>query len=876
MSEGGAFAPELVCPDPLLQPGAVGISSVEVDEADSPPRLVVTLVPEDAVARAPWLLERRSYALTGGARLHPHVVGVEATDRVDRVAVVLDAVGDFSVYTLSLLGTGADPFYSSYRLRFRLACEDPFDCRRPTEQAPPPPEEDVAIDYLAKDYASFRQALLDFLAARFPVWTERSEADVGIALLELLAATGDSLSYLQDAVANEAFVRTARQRRSVQNHLGLLGYELDEGASAHAWLQFRVAQQHLLPAGFAVSTVSPAREGAVVFETAAPRALFPEQNELLLYDWGNPECCLPRTATSATLRGSVTSLLAGDHLVLADRASGVRDVVRLVAAPHEVPADPASASEAPPLTVVRWSPRTPLRHDYCAATTAVGGNVVLATHGRTVSEEHAVERGRQVAEAEEAFVAPHTGPAGTTFFVSALGFAPGEPVELTIRAPDETFSRRTLAAGAAGAIRDEPVPIPATAPAGAWSVTFAGADPAHRPFARWIVGDEASARRVRGPRLRVGLGEGPLAHVDTWVEDLERPLGARTDGELAYARRSTPQVGIAVDGRRWRLLPTLLESGPADEVFRVETDNDGYATLVFGRGGDDDPGETAFGRRPPAESTILATYRVGGGTAGNVGRDTVTRPDPDKIDPAWFLAVTNPLAAEGGRDPESSERARLVGLPSVHERIVAVTPDDYEEAARDFVDELGRRLVSRSGADFRWTGSWLTVALAVDPAGTDRLGPELARSLLAYLDRRRLAGYDVQLRPPLYVPLELRLRLCVARGFAPWEVERAVRLALTGTAPAGARPGFFDPDNFSFGQPLAVSRLFEAVMAVPGVESATVERLAPLHDPDPAATTENARREGFLPAGSDQILQLADDPNFPERGRLVLTTLDGP
>ena len=46
------------------------------------------------------------------------------------------------------------------------------------------PEESTTpvIDYMAKDYASFRQLLVDLIPSRVPEWTERHEADLGIAL----------------------------------------------------------------------------------------------------------------------------------------------------------------------------------------------------------------------------------------------------------------------------------------------------------------------------------------------------------------------------------------------------------------------------------------------------------------------------------------------------------------------------------------------------------------------------------------------------------------------------------------------------------------------------------------------------------------------
>ena len=168
----------------------------------------------------------------------------------------LSGLGDFSIYTLTVNGPDIDPFFSSAKFRFRLACDDPFDCALPAAQPAPQPEMPVAIDYLTKDFAGFRKALLDFIPTRMPGWTEQNEADLGMVLVELFSATADSLSYMQDRVANEAFLNTATQRRSVAGHLALIGYQMDNGASALTWLQFQVNAPHALPTGFKVTQQS--------------------------------------------------------------------------------------------------------------------------------------------------------------------------------------------------------------------------------------------------------------------------------------------------------------------------------------------------------------------------------------------------------------------------------------------------------------------------------------------------------------------------------------------------------------------------------------------------------------------------------------------
>jgi hypothetical protein len=97
------------------------------------------------------------------------------------------------------------------------------------------------IDYLSRDYNSFRQAVVDLIPLKLPEWTDRSEADFGIVLIELFAYIGDILSYYQDRIANEAFLDTAQERRSVIEHLRLIGYEMAPAAAAASNLSVIVA-----------------------------------------------------------------------------------------------------------------------------------------------------------------------------------------------------------------------------------------------------------------------------------------------------------------------------------------------------------------------------------------------------------------------------------------------------------------------------------------------------------------------------------------------------------------------------------------------------------------------------------------------------------
>ena len=68
----------------------------------------------------------------------------------------------------------------------------------------------------------------------------RTPDDPAIALLDAWALVGDVLTFYQERIANEGFLRTATERRSILEQARLIGYELSPGVSASAHLAFTV------------------------------------------------------------------------------------------------------------------------------------------------------------------------------------------------------------------------------------------------------------------------------------------------------------------------------------------------------------------------------------------------------------------------------------------------------------------------------------------------------------------------------------------------------------------------------------------------------------------------------------------------------------
>jgi len=256
--------------------------------------------------------------------------------------------GDFSPYTLRLVDnaaaaskdafdvtealSGFDPQLAEITFSFKIECGPDFDCAPPAADCPPELPAPPPINYLAKDYGSFRTILLDRLNQLVPSWGATSEADMGILLAELIAYVGDQLSYQQDAIATEAYLLTARSRISLRRHALLVDYHVHDGCNARAWVHLHVTAQVFLdrtvtrfytyaPAMPSTLNVGGGNEeaaliaGVVVFEPMQNAALYPEHNQMSFYTWGDSNCCLPQGATEATLLGSYPDLQTGDVLI---------------------------------------------------------------------------------------------------------------------------------------------------------------------------------------------------------------------------------------------------------------------------------------------------------------------------------------------------------------------------------------------------------------------------------------------------------------------------------------------------------------------------------------------------------------------------------
>ncbi|HLN10714.1 MAG TPA: hypothetical protein VK281_17380, partial [Xanthobacteraceae bacterium] len=672
----------------------------------------------------------------------PSAWGFDQGHLVLRLEVV--APGDFSNYTLAISSPRLDRYFDHVQFSFKALCPSDLDCEQAAAPCPPLPSEAPPIDYLAKDFLSFRQALLDFSALRYPQWQERSEADFGVMFAEALSAIADDLSYTQDRYAAEAALVTATQRRSVIRHAELVDYTPGPMLSSGVMLQFDVrpgVQQ--IPAGIVVIARAP--DGTpTYFETGpslslrlidpvtgAPRTAPPQVSVSALWNSGLIEAywfddgkrCLEAGATQMHVRGRGYGFMAGQLLLIETPGATTADpallqIVTLTAVEEECdpiftrvpdgsgppfmtcPTSPPSTHEPTAVTHLVWGTSDALSAARDLTRTHVVGNIVPATQGLTV--------------ANEAFVV--TAP------------APGDPATPT-----------TI-------VRTGPRP---TQPDGTPGTAI--------------------------PLQFHSLAQGPVAWLPSTFAGTD---SGGTDAQPEILLRQRGAVGPAAP---WRWTPQLVTAGQFDNAYTL----DAARFAMIARNSDlspqyeyaGDTGDTIrfggnnFGILPDDGTSFTVTYRVGVGAAGNVAAGAINQVAPGSQ--AGILAVTNPLPASGGADPETLSSVQLLAPQAFRARqFRAVLPFDYEAAAETLP------WVQRAGTSFRWTGSWLSVFTAADPLHGEQITTAQRTGLIELLNRYRMAGYESYVPDPDYVSLDLAVSVCAAPTAFGGEVESGVLAAL--------------------------------------------------------------------------------------------------
>jgi predicted phage baseplate assembly protein len=185
------------------------------------------------------------------------------------------------------------------------------------------------LSMLAHRVATHGRFKADMLAAlgRQPelrALTTRQDSDPSIALVDAWASVLDVLTFYQERIANEGYLRTATERRSVLELARAIGYELQRGVAASTHLVFGLSslagspKSIQLASGIRVQSVPGPDEAPQTFETVEAIEARPEWN---LSRPKAGEVVLPRRGASQIwVRGVSNQITPGDGVLVVGAA----------------------------------------------------------------------------------------------------------------------------------------------------------------------------------------------------------------------------------------------------------------------------------------------------------------------------------------------------------------------------------------------------------------------------------------------------------------------------------------------------------------------------------------------------------------------------
>jgi hypothetical protein len=168
--------------------------------------------------------------------------------------------------------------------------------------------------------------------------TTRAPDDPSVALLDAWATVAHVLTFYQERIANEGYLRTATERRSVLELAKLVGYELRPGAAASVYLAYTLDDGYklTLPKQSRAQSVPGPGEQMQSFETSSPMVMRAEWNTLPVR-MTRPQRITPKQVDKSKpetiyFQGTSTNLRPNDLLLFVFGEKDKEQVPRFVAA----------------------------------------------------------------------------------------------------------------------------------------------------------------------------------------------------------------------------------------------------------------------------------------------------------------------------------------------------------------------------------------------------------------------------------------------------------------------------------------------------------------------------------------------------------------
>lgn len=294
----------------------------------------------------------------------------------------------------------------------------------------------------------------------------------------------------------------------------------------------------------------------------------------------------------------------------------------------------------------------------------------------------------------------------------------------------------------------------------------------------------------------------PVTQVDAGIANEILGSSDGTPGQrFRLARRPLIEGSLRVfvdEGagpRGYEVRASLLDSSPIDRHVATRRDEVDDSWVECGNG--------LYAIVPPRRrNNLTASYRVGGGTKGNVPALSIAKAVTTIAD---LKRVINPLAATGGSDRETFANAVMRAPRQFRSMGRAVTAEDYESHALQF--GVGKARARAAG--------WNRIDLFVAPVGGGYPTDTLKEDLSAWFESRRIVTSLLELRDPRYAKIEIRGILEVEPYFFTEQVRARAQDAVR---------GLLSFDRVDFAETLYLSKIYESIEDVEGVRSVAITR----------------------------------------------------
>lgn len=280
---------------------------------------------------------------------------------------------------------------------------------------------------------------------------------------------------------------------------------------------------------------------------------------------------------------------------------------------------------------------------------------------------------------------------------------------------------------------------------------------------------------------------------------------------LSTSIRITTQLGDSTV--EWTEVQSLQqEANPTDRVFEVLQQTDGSSVVRFGDG--------LHGEIPGLHAIIRATYRVGGGTGGNVPANTINT----IIEPVLYgVSVTNPDPASGGMNAESLDSIRINAARTYRSRDRAVTLADYVAVVESGISDVHQAKAVGNN------GSSVTVYVAPVDDGTKQptFTQALDETVTSFLESRAMAGVTIQVFGAAFTEIYVVMDVyCLPTAYQT-DVQAAVEDRLD---------WYFRYQNVDFDQTITAQSLYGLFTGIDGLDYVEITGIG-VGDPAPTTVT---------------------------------------